>query len=220
MLINLGRITFEEKIVGLVFLVTATLWMTRKIIIQLPGLEFLDDAVIAMIGGISLFLFKSKSKDKKLLLWSDMEKSFPWGLIFLFGGGMALAFVVNNSGLATWLASLIPTDTSIIIVLFTLVIMIVFLTELTSNLATTMTFIPIVYAIGINLNINPLILTIPLTISASCAFMLPVATPPNSIVYASNLIPIQTMVKAGFWLNIISIFVVVGVANFMIPNFL
>ena len=192
--------------------------MTRKLIIKLPLFEFLEDAVIAMIGGLSLFLFKTKKKEQGLLKWSDMEKSFPWGLIFLFGGGMALAYVVNSSGLATWLANLIPTDLPLILVLTFLVVMIVFLTELTSNLATTMTFVPIVYAVGIKLGINPLILTVPLTISASCAFMLPVATPPNSIVFASNLITINSMVKAGFWLNLIAICILVFLAYYLVPN--
>ena len=146
-----------------------------------------------------------------------MEKQFPWGLLFLFGGGMALAYMVSSSGLAIWLANLIPTETSIWIILLCVVVMVIFLTELTSNLATTMTFIPIVYSIGINLQIDPLILTIPLTICASCAFMLPVATPPNSIVYASNEIPITSMVKAGFWLNLMSIFLVFFLVYNLIP---
>jgi sodium-dependent dicarboxylate transporter 2/3/5 len=146
-----------------------------------------------------------------------MEKQFPWGLLFLFGGGMALAFMVSSSGLAFWLAGLIPTDTNILVILFCVVIMVVFLTELTSNLSTTMTFIPIVYSIGINVGIDPLILVIPLTISASCAFMLPVATPPNSIVYASNKIPISKMVKAGFWLNIFSVFLVFLLVYNLVP---
>ena len=217
MLSDLGRVSQEEKMVGLVFLVTAFFWVFRKALVQIPIFSFLDDAVIAMIGGLSLFFLRSREKSTTLLEWSDMEKKFPWGLLFLFGGGMALAYMVSSSGLAVWLASLIPTDMSIWIILFSVVVMVVFLTELTSNLATTMTFIPIVYSIGINVGIDPLLLTIPLTISASCAFMLPVATPPNSIVYASNKIPIGKMVKAGFWLNIFSIFLVFLIIYNLVP---
>lgn len=217
MLIDLGKISHEEKVIGVVFLVTALLWISRKALIQIPIFSFLDDAVIAMMGGLSLFVLRSKNNSKPLLEWSDMEKQFPWGLLFLFGGGMALAYMVSSSGLAFWLAGLIPTETSILVILFCVVLMVVFLTELTSNLATTMTFIPIVYSIGINVGIDPLILTIPLTISASCAFMLPVATPPNSIVYASNKIPISKMVKAGFWLNIFSIFLVLTLVYNLVP---
>ena len=198
-------------------MVTAFLWVTRKVLVQIPIFSFLDDAVIAMLGGLSLFVLRSRNTSVSLLEWKDMEKQFPWGLLFLFGGGMALAYMVSSSGLATWLASLIPTDTSVFMILFSVVLMVVFLTELTSNLATTMTFIPIVYSIGVNVGIDPLILTIPLTIAASCAFMLPVATPPNSIVYASNKIPISEMVKTGIWLNIFSIFLVFLLVYNLVP---
>ena len=217
MLNELGKISYEEKVIGIVFLVTAFLWVTRKVLVQIPIFSFLDDAVIAMLGGLSLFVLRSRNTSASLLEWKDMEKQFPWGLLFLFGGGMALAYMVSSSGLASWLASLIPTDTSVFMILFSIVLMVVFLTELTSNLATTMTFIPIVYSIGINVGINPLILTIPLTVAASCAFMLPVATPPNSIVYASNKIPISEMVKTGIWLNIFSIFLVFLLVYNLVP---
>ena len=217
MLKELGKISYEEKVIGIVFLVTALLWISRKVLIQIPIFSFLDDAVIAMLAGLSLFVLRSKNTSKSLLEWQDMEKQFPWGLLFLFGGGMALAYMVSSSGLASWLAGLIPTDTSVFMILFSVVLMVVFLTELTSNLATTMTFIPIVYSIGLNIGIDPLILTIPLTIAASCAFMLPVATPPNSIVYASNKIPISEMVKTGIWLNIFSIFLVFVLVYNLVP---
>ena len=217
MLNELGKISYEEKVIGIVFLVTAFLWVSRKVLVQIPIFSFLDDAVIAMLGGLSLFVLRSRNSSACLLEWKDMEKQFPWGLLFLFGGGMALAYMVSSSGLASWLASLIPTDTSVFMILFSVVLMVVFLTELTSNLATTMTFIPIVYSIGVNIGIDPLILTIPLTIAASCAFMLPVATPPNSIVYASNKIPISEMVKTGIWLNIFSIFLVFILVYNLVP---
>ncbi len=217
MLNELGKISYEEKVIGIVFLVTAFLWVSRKVLVQIPIFSFLDDAVIAMLGGLSLFVLRSRNRSACLLEWKDMEKQFPWGLLFLFGGGMALAYMVSSSGLASWLASLIPTDTSVFMILFSVVLMVVFLTELTSNLATTMTFIPIVYSIGVNIGIDPLILTIPLTIAASCAFMLPVATPPNSIVYASNKIPISEMVKTGIWLNIFSIFLVFILVYNLVP---
>ena len=115
---------------------------------------------------------------------------------------MALAYTVTDTGLAQWIVNLIPSGLSLIVLLGLLICLIVFLTELTSNIAITMTFITIIYAVSIKLGINPLILMLPLTISASCAFMLPVATPPNSIVFASNQVTIQSMVKTGFLLNI------------------
>ena len=218
MLKELGPMSNEEKKVIVVFLITAFFWIFRQLIDNLPGLALLDDSVIAISGAVSLFFIKERKNKNKLLIWDDVQNGFPWGLIFLFGGGMALAFVVNDSGLALWLASLIPSETYFWIILLTVIVMVVLLTELTSNLTTTITFLPVVASVGLNMGIDPLLLILPLTISASCAFMLPVATPPNSIVYASNLIPIQKMVRAGIFINISSIFYVFIISYFLIPN--
>ena len=218
MLKELGPMSNEEKKVIVVFLITAFFWIFRQLIDNLPGLALLDDSVIAISGAVSLFFIKERTNKNKLLIWDDVQSGFPWGLIFLFGGGMALAYVVNDSGLALWLASLIPSETYFWIILLTVIVMVVLLTELTSNLTTTITFLPVVASVGLNMGIDPLLLILPLTISASCAFMLPVATPPNSIVYASNLIPIQKMVRAGIFINISSILYVFIISYFLIPN--
>ena len=212
---ELGVMSREEKIVSLVFLFTALGWVFRKIIDDLPFLFLLEDAVISMMGGLSLFFLTSNQK--RLLDWEDIQNKFPWGLIFLFGGGMTLAYVVNDSGLAIWLANLVPNEASLILVLFILIAMVIALTELTSNLTTTITFIPIIAGIGINIGVNPMLLIVPLTIAASCAFMLPVATPPNSIVYASGYIPINRMVRAGIFLNIICGLLLLAL-NYLFPN--
>ena len=218
MLKELGPMSNEEKKVIVVFLITAFFWIFRQLIDNLPGLTLLDDSVIAISGAVSLFFIKERKNKNKLLIWDDVQNGFPWGLIFLFGGGMALAYVVNDSGLALWLASLIPSETYFWIILLTVIVMVVLLTELTSNLTTTITFLPVVASVGLNMGIDPLLLILPLTISASCAFMLPVATPPNSIVYASNLIPIQKMVRAGIFINASSILYVFIISYFLIPN--
>lgn len=218
MLRELGPMSNEEKKVIVVFLITAFFWIFRQLIDDLPGLSLLDDSVIAITGAVSLFFINENKSRNKLLIWDDVQTGFPWGLIFLFGGGMALAFVVNDSGLALWLASLIPSETYFWIILLTVIVMVILLTELTSNLTTTITFLPVVASVGLNMGIDPLLLILPLTISASCAFMLPVATPPNSIVYASNLIPIQKMVKAGIFINLSSILYVFIISYFLIPN--
>tara|TARA_B110000483_G_scaffold224462_1_gene283265 strand:- start:1476 stop:2138 length:663 start_codon:yes stop_codon:yes gene_type:complete len=218
MLNDLGPMSNEEKKVILIFSLTAFCWIFRQLLDNLPGLNFLDDSVIAMVGAISLFFVSQKSEKEKLLNWDDVQKSFPWGLIFLFGGGMALAYVVNDSGLALWLASLIPSEAAFMLILLVVIVMVILLTELTSNLTTTVTFLPVVASVGLNLGIDPLLLILPLTIAASCAFMLPVATPPNSIVYASNLIPIQKMVKAGIFINLTSIVYVFLISYYLIPN--
>ena len=218
MLNELGSMSNEEKKVVMVFSFTAFCWIFRQLLDDLPGLSLLDDSVIAMMGGISLFFISQKNKQDKLLNWDDTQSGFPWGLIFLFGGGMALAYVVNDSGLALWLASLIPSETYFFIVLLIVITMVILLTELTSNLTTTVTFLPVVASVGVNLGIDPMLLFLPLTLSASCAFMLPVATPPNSIVYASGLIPIQKMVKAGIFINLVSIVFLFLLAYFFIPS--
>ena len=218
MLSELGAMTNEEKKVVIVFTFTAFCWIFRQVLDDLPGLSLLDDSVIAMIGGLSLFFINRKDKKEKLLNWEDAQNGFPWGLIFLFGGGMALAYVVNDSGLALWLASLIPSQTYFFIVLLIVITMVILLTELTSNFTTTVTFLPVVASVGLNLGIDPMLLILPLTLSASCAFMLPVATPPNSIVYASGLIPIQKMVKAGIIINLLSIIFLFVLAYFFIPT--
>ena len=212
---ELGVMSKEEKIVSFVFLFTALGWVFRKIIDDLPFLFLLEDAVISMMGGLSLFFLTSNKK--RLLDWEDIQNKFPWGLIFLFGGGMTLAYVVNDSGLAIWLANLVPSEASLILVLFIVIAMVIALTELTSNLTTTITFIPIIAGIGINIGVNPMLLIVPLTIAASCAFMLPVATPPNSIVYASGYIPINRMVRAGIFLNIICGLLLLAL-NYLFPN--
>jgi sodium-dependent dicarboxylate transporter 2/3/5 len=212
---ELGVMSREEKIVSLVFLFTALGWVFRKIIDDLPFLFLLEDAVISMMGGLSLFFLTSNKK--RLLDWEDIQDKFPWGLIFLFGGGMTLAYVVNDSGLAIWLANLVPNEASLILVLFIVIAMVIALTELTSNLTTTITFIPIIAGIGINIGVNPMLLIVPLTIAASCAFMLPVATPPNSIVYASGYVPINRMVRAGIFLNIICGLLLLAL-NYLFPN--
>jgi sodium-dependent dicarboxylate transporter 2/3/5 len=212
---ELGVMSREEKIVSLVFLFTALGWVFRKIIDDLPFFFLLEDAVISMMGGLSLFFLTSNQK--RLLDWEDIQNKFPWGLIFLFGGGMTLAYVVNDSGLAIWLANLVPNEASLILVLFIVIAMVIVLTELTSNLTTTITFIPIIAGVGINIGVNPMLLIVPLTIAASCAFMLPVATPPNSIVYASGYIPINRMVRAGIFLNIICGLLLLAL-NYLFPN--
>ena len=213
--IELGPMTKEEKIISGVFLFTALGWVFRKLIDDLPYLFLLEDAVISMIGGLSLFFLTSNNR--ALINWDDVQSKFPWGLIFLFGGGMALAYVVNDSGLAIWLANLVPNEANLVLVLFIVIALVIALTELTSNLTTTITFIPIIAGIGINIGVNPMLLIVPLTIAASCAFMLPVATPPNSIVYASGYIPISRMVRAGIFLNVICGLILLAM-NVLFPN--
>ena len=130
------------------------------------------------------------------------------------------ANAVQSSGLAVWLGSLIPGGISTVLIIVLVVTLIIFLTELTSNMATTATFMPVVAAIAIQSNFNPLLVTAAVAIAASCAFMLPVATPPNAIVFGSGLIKVPQMARAGFLLNLIGVFLVSLVAVFLVPMFL
>jgi len=219
---DLGRISVPEIRVAIVFVFMASLWIFRPLLTQLPGLSALDDSGIAMAGAIALFLVPSGEKSDPLLLRWKYAEQLPWSVLILFGGGLTLAGAVTRTGLAEWLGSslqavgMLPLAVIVIIA----AAMIIFLTELTSNIATTATFLPIVGAIAIESGLDPIVLTVPVTFAASCAFMLPVATPPNAIVFGSGLLTIPKMARAGLVLNIIGIFLVSLVALTLAPRFL
>ena len=219
---DMGSIKTPEKRVGYVFLALAVTWIMRPVLTKVPGLEALDDSGIAMAGAIALFLIPSGDKsDPMLIRWQYAEK-LPWSILLLFGGGLSLAGAVSRTGLAAWLGGSL-TDLGMLPVAILVVCaasMIIFLTELTSNIATTATFLPVVGAIAIEAGINPIVLTVPVTLAASCAFMLPVATPPNAIVFGSGLLKIPKMARAGLALNIIGIALVSIVALTLAPRFL
>ncbi|MXX97855.1 MAG: SLC13/DASS family transporter [Rhodothermaceae bacterium] len=198
---KLGPVKKGERIVGIVFLVTALLWITRPLLITwIPGLT---DAGIAMIGGLSLFVIPVDFKRGIFTQDWETAKQLPWGALILIGGGLSLAGAVSGSGLAVWLGeSLEPLQRfpTILIILMTTGI-IVFLTEITSNAATTATFLPVLAALALAVGENPLLMAIPAALAASCAFMLPVATPPNAIVYGSGRVTVFEMARAGLALN-------------------
>jgi sodium-dependent dicarboxylate transporter 2/3/5 len=156
-----------------------------------------------------------------LIRWNYIEK-LPWAVLLLFGGGLTLATAVSRTGLATWLGSNLYEIGMLPLALLVLIIatMIIFLTELTSNVATTLTFMPVVGAIALEAGYDPIVLLVPVTLAASCAFMLPVATPPNAIVFGSGLLTIPEMVRTGIVLNLISIVVVSLAALVLAPIFL
>tara|TARA_Y100000758_G_scaffold166264_1_gene117986 strand:+ start:96 stop:1583 length:1488 start_codon:yes stop_codon:yes gene_type:complete len=219
---ELGKFSGAEVRVFIVFLLTVLAWLSRSALDNIPGLTYLSDAGIAMIAALILFLLPSGNAEKKgpLLDWKDAQENVPWGLLVLFGGGLSLANAVQSTGLAVWLGNLIPGGVSVVIIVILIVTMIIFLTELTSNMATTATFLPVVAAIAVQSNFDPLLVTAAVAIAASCAFMLPVATPPNAIVFGSGLIKVPEMARAGFLLNVIGIVLVSIVAVFLVPAFL
>ena len=193
--------------------------MFRTVLDDIPGLALLTDAGVALLAALMFFIIPSSDSNRDLLTWEHANK-LPWGLLILFGGGLSLAAQIGSSGLGLWIGqALIVLETVPPIVLILCVAtMIIFLTEITSNVATASTFLPVVGAVAIGLGILPVQLTIPVVLAASCAFMLPVATPPNAIVYGSNKFSIPDMIKAGLALNIIGIFLVTLFAYYVAPN--
>jgi sodium-dependent dicarboxylate transporter 2/3/5 len=216
MIAKLGKLSYEEKMVGMVFLLAAMGWIFRGLLEKV--IIGLDDTIIAIIAALLLFLIPSKNrKGKKLLTW-DEAVNIPWGIIILFGGGMALAKAFTDTGLANWIASQITVFEGVAVILFVLIVtaMVNFLTEVTSNLATTAMLLPILSPVALSFDMHPFLIMIAVTLSASCAFMLPVATPPNAIVFGSGYLKVSDMVKKGFLMNIISIiFITLAVYYFM-----
>jgi len=203
---ELGPLSFEEKMVLAVFILTAFAWITRSFLLTrwLPGL---DDTIIAIMGAVLLFVLPARTlSGEKLLDWESAVK-LPWGIILLFGGGLALAEGFKSSGLAIYIASQMTLlqGVALILLLLILIAAVNFLTEITSNVATTSMILPILAPMALTIDVHPFTLMVGATVAASCAFMLPVATPPNAVVFGSGYLRIPEMVKAGIWLNLISI---------------
>jgi sodium-dependent dicarboxylate transporter 2/3/5 len=219
---DLGSIKIPEIRVAIVFTIMAVAWITRPLLADIPGLSALDDSGIAMAGAIALFLVPSGDKSDPFLIRWRYAEQLPWSVLILFGGGLTLAGAVNRTGLAEWLGSNLQAVgmLPLAIIVIAVTTLIVFLTELTSNIATTATFLPVIAAIAYKSGIDPIVLTVPVTFAASCAFMLPVATPPNAIVFGSGLLTIPKMARAGMALNIIGIIVVSFAALTLAPRFL
>ncbi len=215
----LGGISYEERLVRNVFVLTAIAWIIRKHVLNI-FIPSLDDSMIALIAGISLFLLQSRtnSGQKKLMYWEDAVK-LPWGILLLFGGGLAIAAGFQSSGLANWIAEkMVQLDGfSIIIILAVVVASVNFLTEITSNLATTAMLLPVLAPAAVVLDVHPYMLMVGATLAASCAFMLPVATPPNAVVFGAKILKITDMVRVGILMNIISIILITIVVYFLLP---
>ena len=214
---TLGKISYEEKLVAGVFALTAFAWISRSYLLEsiIPGI---DDTIIAMIGAIIIFLLPTKNRERKILKWDEAVK-LPWGILLLFGGGMALAAGFKDSGLALWIGNQMTLldGVSLILLVFILIASVNFLTEITSNLATTAMLLPILYPMSMTIDVHPFILMVSATVAASCAFMLPVATPPNAIVFGSGYLRIPDMVRVGIWMNLISIILLTLFVFFLLP---
>jgi sodium-dependent dicarboxylate transporter 2/3/5 len=217
---KLGKISKEEKRVLTIFAVTVFLWITRTIINSaLPGLK-LSDTIISLMGAVSLFAVPMNFKKGNFILqWKDTEK-LAWGILILFGGGLALAKGMDSSGLVALITDTIAAgDFNSLATVSLLIILMLFMTELMSNVALVAVLAPVVAGIAIGLNIPILNVLIPVTMASSCAFMLPMATPPNAIVFASGYVKVNQMVRAGIVLNLIAVGLLILYYQFVIPLF-
>jgi sodium-dependent dicarboxylate transporter 2/3/5 len=217
---KLGKISKEEKRVLMIFGITVFLWITRTIINSVfPGLK-LSDTIISLIGAVSFFVIPMNFKKGNFILeWSDTEK-LAWGILILFGGGLALAKGMASSGLVALITETISAGNfNILFTVSLLIILMLFMTELMSNVALVAVLAPVVAGIAIGLNIPILNLLIPVTMASSCAFMLPMATPPNAIVFASGYVQVNEMAKAGIILNFIAVGLLILYYQFVIPMF-
>lgn len=225
---RLGKMSFEEKTVSLVFISTAILWFTRADIDfgvfkfkgwcnLFPNKEFLQDSTVAVFMAILLFLIPSKSeKGRALMTWTEAAK-LPYDIILLFGGGFALAKGFELSGLSTWLATQLKftPDTNIYLLIFLMCILVCIISEFASNVACIQLMLPVLIAVQHSMNIHPLLLMVPATLAASLGFMLPVATGANTIVFGSKRIRVNDMLKAGFALDFIGILLITLSIYFM-----
>ena len=213
---ELGEMSRGEKTVAIIFLITALAWMFRPLLKDyIPGLS---DTGIAIAAAISLFIVPVDQDQGRVYVMSwDRAREMPWGVLLLFGGGLALASLIKMTGLAVWVADAmsIVNGLPVLLVVAFVVTVIIFLTELTSNTATAAGFLPLMGALGVSLGIDPIILTVPAALAASCAFMMPVATPPNAIVFGAGKLEIKDMIKAGFALNIAGAVLVTLVGYFL-----
>ncbi len=218
---SLGPVSYEERVVFIVFISLAFLWLFRSNItignFTIPGWaslfnhpEYINDGTVAILASVILFLIPSRTyKNKRLMDWKTAS-GIPWNIVLLFGGGFALASGFKEAGLSLWVGNQLSFVENYhpLIVIATICFMMTFLTELTSNTATTEMLLPILAGLSVSIEINPLLFMLPATLSASMAFMLPVATPPNAIVFGTNRLQVMDMAKNGLVLNLIGVVII------------
>jgi len=214
---ELGKISYEQKVVAVIFALAGICWISRSFVLQ-KFFPAIDDTIIAIFFSLLLFILNSKNKAEKILRWEEAVK-MPWGILLLYGGGMSLAKAFESSGLAIWIGNQLNALGSfdLIVLLVLLVGAINFLTEVTSNLATTAMLLPVLAPIALEFDLHPFVLMAAAAIAASCAFMLPVATPPNAVVFGSGYLRIPDMVRKGFFLNLISVVTIVLMVYYLLP---
>lgn len=215
---KLGNASSEEKAVFTIFVFTALAWITRSFVLAELN-QNINDAIIAVAAAIILFIIPSKNKQGDFLLDWNTAIKLPWGILLLFGGGLAIAAGFTQSGLSEWIGTQLITlqGIHIFIVLLVITALVIFLTEITSNTATANMMYPIMAALAIALGVHPYVVMIAAGVASSCAFMLPVATPPNAVVFGAGYLRIPDMAKAGIVLNLIGIVLVTISVYFLLP---
>jgi sodium-dependent dicarboxylate transporter 2/3/5 len=214
---RLGAFSRGEFIVAVVFALTALGWIFQPLIARI--IPLMTDTTIGMIGAIALFLIPINARRGEFVMTWDAAKNMPWDVLLLFGGGLSLSANIEKHGVSKYLGTLcngfqgVPVIVAVAIVCFGILM----LTELTSNTATAATFLPIVGAVAISMGQSPLLFAIPTALAANCSYMLPVGTPPNAIVFGSGLVRLPDMAKAGMWLNIILVPIIVGLVWLLAP---
>jgi len=215
---RLGPMSREEKTVAAVFAAVAFLWIVRGLY-RPESMAMVKDSTIAIAGALLLFLIPVNLARREFLLDWKTAVTIPWDIIILFGGGFALARGFSESGLTTWLAEWLGVlqGTNFVVIIAAVVLLVVFLTEVTSNTATASLLLPVMAALAAAVEVHPLGLMVATVIAASCAFMLPVATPPNAIVYGTRQVSIQQMARAGLWLNLMAVLLITAAVSLLMP---
>ncbi len=219
---ELGGMRTPEIRLAIVFGCVAVLWITRQILQTVPGLEALSDAGIAVFGAVLMLVIPAgKGENSRLLTWEDAEQ-IPWGMLLLFGGGLSLAAAIKATGLSFWIGGQLDflNGAPAWVIVTCVVVIMIFLTELTSNVATTATLMPVLATLALASGTPFAALAGPAAVAASCAFMLPVATAPNAIVYSTGKVTVAQMIKAGFRLNLASALIIALVGMFIAPRVL
>ncbi|MTH54938.1 DASS family sodium-coupled anion symporter [Bacillus mangrovi] len=213
----LGRMSFEEKAVSIIFIFAAFMWISQTFLWKgiIPGI---DDTMVAITAGVIFFLIPAKKKGERLLDWS-VAKDIPWGILLLFGGGLAIAGGFSSTGLAEWLGNQLKVLDGVhfLIMIIVVTTFVLFLTEITSNTATATMILPVLASLAVAINVHPYAIMVPAAMAANCAFMLPVGTPPNAIIFATGKLKITEMVKHGFWVNIFCVILIVGAVYLLLP---
>jgi sodium-dependent dicarboxylate transporter 2/3/5 len=218
---RLGPPSFEEKVVFADFVLLALLWLTRTGLTlgetRIPGWSALlpdptlvDDGTVAVVMALLLFLVPSRARPGVRVMDWRAARRLPWAIVLLFGGGFALAKGFVDAGLSGWLGERMTGLSGLppALMVLSVCLIMTFLTELTSNTATTQMALPVVASVAVAIEVNPLLLMVPATLSASCAFMLPVATPPNAIIFGTEMVGIREMARTGVLLNLVGAVVI------------